>query len=98
MALQTFDVRVKSAATFERHLSRRIGAHLEKRLRQRRATIVGRFRQLCETAFYGGRQTWPRNDARQFVCAFVMKFEAACAQNRFFCVEFLHVAVPIEFS
>ena len=98
MSLQTFDVRVKSAAAFERYFLRRTSAHFEKRLRQRRATIVGRFRQLCKTAFDGGRQTWSRNDARQLVCVFfrlVVKFEAACARNRFFSVEFLHVAVPI---
>ena len=75
-------------------------AHFEKRLRQGRATIVGRLRQLCETPFDGSGHTWPRNDAGQLVCVFfrlVVKFEAARARNRFFSVEFLDVAVPIEF-
>ena len=72
MALQTFDVRVKRAATFERHFSGRTSAHFEKRLPQRRATIVGRLRQLRETAFDGSRQTWPRNDAGQLVCVFFL--------------------------
>ena len=97
MSLQTFDVRVKSATTFERHCSRRTSAHHEKRLRQRRATIVGRLRQLRETALDGGRQTWSRNYARQLVCVFfrlVVKFEAARARNRFFSVEFADVFVP----
>ena len=97
MALQTFDVCVKSAAAFERHFSRRTRAHFEKRLRQRRAAIVGRLRQLCETPFDGSRHTWPRNDARQLVCVFfrlVVKFEAARARNRFFSVEFPDVLVP----
>ena len=70
MALQTFDVRVKSAAAFERYFLRCTSAHFEKRLRQRRATIVSRLRQLCKTAFDGGRQTWPGNNARQLVCVF----------------------------
>ncbi len=56
MSLQTFGVRVKSAAAFERYFLRRTGAHFEKRLRQRRATIVGRLRQFCEAPFDGSRQ------------------------------------------
>ena len=63
MAFQTFDVCVKSAATFKRRLLRRVSAHLEKRLRQRRAAIVGLFGELRETAFDGSRCTGPRNDA-----------------------------------
>ena len=72
MSLQTFGVRVKSAATFKRDLLRRVCAHLEKRLRQRRAAIVGCFRQLRETPFDGSRYTWPRNDASQFVRLFLL--------------------------
>ena len=97
MSLQTFSVRVKSAAAFELHFSRRTRAHFEKRLRQGRATIVGRLHQLCETPFDGSRHTWPRNDAGQLVCVFfrlIVKFEAACARNRFFSVEFPDVFVP----
>ena len=59
MSLQTLGVRVKSAAAFERHFSRRTGA------RQRRAAIVGRLRQFCKKPFDGIRYTWPRNDASQ---------------------------------
>ena len=97
MSLQTFGVCVKSAAAFERHFLGRTGAHFEKRLRQRRATIVGRLRQLCEAPFDGSRHIWPRNDAGQLVCIFfrpVAKFEAARARNRFFSVEFADVFVP----
>ena len=64
MALQTFDVCVKSAAAFERYFLRRTSAHFEKRLRQRRATIIGRLREFRETTLDGGRQTWSRKDAR----------------------------------
>ena len=70
MSLETFDVRVKSAAAFERYFLHRTSAHFEKRLRQRRTTIVCRLRQLRETALDGSRQTWPRNYARQLVCVF----------------------------
>ena len=55
MSLETFDVRVKSAAAFERYFLRRTRANFENRLRQRRATIVGRLRQLRETALDGSR-------------------------------------------
>ena len=84
MSLQTFSVRVKSAAAFERHFSRRTRAHFEKRLRQGRATIVGRLRQFCETPFDGSSHTWPRNDAGQLVCVFfglIARLEAARARK-----------------
>ena len=97
MALQTFGIRVKSAASFKRDLLRRVSAHFEKRVRQRRAAIVGGLRQLREPTFDCSRYTGLRNDASQLVRIFfrlMSEFQAACARKRFAPVKFADVFVP----
>ena len=98
MSLQAFRVGECNVAAQKCALLRRLVAHLLKRLRQRNSAILGFLGKLCKTAFDGSRCTWFRNDACQLLCVFfrlVAKFEAARARNRFFSVEFLHVAVLI---